>query len=80
MTMKTFAFVGALALVAAFAAPATSFAQMFAYVNTSGEVMTMDASNAAQALATAPNLHARSGVMEVSSDDSNVVDGADSAN
>ncbi len=80
MTMKTFAFVGALALVAAVAAPATSFAQMFAYVNASGEVMTMDAANATQALATAPNIHIRSGVMEVSADDSDMIDGADSAN
>lgn len=71
--MKTFAFIGALALAAAVAAPATSFAQMFAYVNTSGEVMTIDAANAQAALNAAPGIHARSGVMEVSSDDSDVV-------
>ncbi len=71
--MKTFAFIGALALAAAVAAPATSFAQMYAFVNTSGEVMTMDAANAQAALTTAPNLHVHSGVMEMSADDSEVV-------
>ena len=70
--MKTFAFIGALALAATVAAPATSFAQMFAYVNTSGEVMTVDAVNAQSALNT-PGIHLRSGVMEVSADDSEVI-------
>lgn len=79
MTMKTFAFVGALALAAAVAAPATSFAQTFAYVNASGELMTMDAANATVALQTAPNLHVHSGVMEVSADDSSMVEDAGSA-
>lgn len=71
--MKTFAFIGALALAAAVAVPATSFAQMFAYVNTAGEVMTTDAANAQAALSTAPNLHVHSGVMEIGADDAEVI-------
>lgn len=55
-------YVGALAL-AAFVAPGLASAQTFAYVNTAGEVMSMEATSASAALMTAPNLHVHSGVM-----------------
>lgn len=55
-------YLGALAL-AAFIVPGISHAQMFAYVNTAGEVRSMEAVSAETALVTAPDLHARSGVM-----------------
>lgn len=64
---------GAFAIAAATALPTSAFAQMYAYVNTSGEVMTMDAVDASTALRTAPNLHVHSGVMEVSSTNDAVV-------
>ena len=70
--MKTI-FLGALVAAAAVALPASTFAAMYAYVNTAGEVMTMEAANADTALTTAPNLHLRSGVMLVGSDDSDVI-------
>ncbi len=66
-------FLGALALAALVAAPAATFAATYAYVNTAGEVMTMEASSAEQALSTAPNLHVHSGVMTVGTDDANVL-------
>lgn len=69
--MKTI-FLSALAALVA-AVPAASFAATYAFVNTAGEVMTMEASNADQALTTAPNLHLHSGVMLVGSDDSDVI-------
>ncbi len=66
-------FLGALALAAVIAAPAGAFAATYAYVNTAGEVMTMEASSAEQALTSAPNLHVHSGVMIISADDAGVV-------
>jgi hypothetical protein len=55
---------GAIAL-AAVAVPSASFAAMFAYVNTSGEVRTVEADSANAALQTAPSIHERSGVMMI---------------
>lgn len=54
---------GSLALAAVVAIPGVSLAATYAYVNTAGEVMTMEASNASTAIATAPGIHSRSGVM-----------------
>lgn len=62
----------ALAAVAV-ALPGFASAATYAYVNTAGEVMTMDAATAEAALTTAPNLHVHSGVMLVGSDDSDVI-------
>lgn len=56
-------FLGALALAAIVAAPAGAFAATYAYVNTAGEVMTMEAGSPNTALTTAPDIAARSGVM-----------------
>ena len=57
---------GAIAL-AAVALPSASFAAMFAYVNTSGEVRTVDAATPSAALQTAPSIHMNSGVMMIDS-------------
>lgn len=54
---------GIAAVTAALAFPAATFAQTFAYVNTSGEVTTVDAADANTALRTAPNISLHSGVM-----------------
>ncbi|MDQ1299817.1 MAG: hypothetical protein QG636_485 [Patescibacteria group bacterium] len=54
---------GSLALAAIVAIPGVSLAATYAYVNTAGEVMTMEASNPTTAIATAPGIHSRSGVM-----------------
>jgi len=54
---------GSLALAAVIAVPGVSLAATYAYVNTAGEVMTMEASNSSTAIATAPGIHPRSGVM-----------------
>ncbi|KND47396.1 MAG: hypothetical protein AB199_03130 [Parcubacteria bacterium C7867-004] len=51
------------ALAAIVAAPAVSLAATYAYVNTTGEVRTVEAASANQALSTAPNLGVHSGVM-----------------
>jgi hypothetical protein len=61
------------ALAAVVAAPVAAMAQTYAYVNTSGEVRTMDADSASQALATAPNLAVHSGVMLIESSSDPVV-------
>jgi hypothetical protein len=55
-------YLGALAL-AALVAPQISSAATYAYVNTAGEVMSMEAASANVALSTAPGLHVHSGVM-----------------
>ena len=60
--MKTL-LLGAFALAAVVSVPGLTLAQTFAYVNQGGEVMTMEAATANDALMTAPNIHARSGVM-----------------
>lgn len=70
--MKTL-LLGALALAAVVAVPVATFAATYAFVNTSGEVMTVEATTADQALTTAPSLHLRSGVMLVGADDANVI-------
>lgn len=62
---------GAFALAAVVAIPGGAFAATYAYVNTAGEVMTVEAASANTALSTAPSIAARSGVMliEVTSDE-----------
>ena len=70
--MKTL-LVGALALAALVAMPAASFAATYAFVNSDGEVRTVEASSATQALTTAPNLHVHSGVMLLTDDGSDIV-------
>ena len=55
--------VGSLAVLGAVALPAASFAATYAYVNTAGEVMTTESASASQAIASAPGIHPRSGVM-----------------
>lgn len=58
---------GTFALAALVALPAASFAQMFAYVNVDGEVRTVEANDPNTAIITAPSIHARSGVLELTS-------------
>lgn len=65
MTMNKY-ILGAIAL-AAIAIPSASFAAMFAYVNTSGEVRTVEATDWSAAIQTAPSIHSRSGVMMIDS-------------
>lgn len=56
------------------AIPSFSFAATYAYVNTSGEVMTTESATWQQAIATAPNIAARSGVLLIdSAADSSIV-------
>ena len=64
---------GSLALAAVVAIPGVSLAATYAYVNTAGEVMTMEASNSTTAIATAPGIHPRSGVMLIESTNDPVV-------
>lgn len=55
--------IGITALSALIALPTATFAQTFAYVNTSGDVTSMEAASASIALSTAPNMDIHSGVM-----------------
>lgn len=55
--------VGAFALAAIVAVPGMTLAATYAYVNVSGEVMTVEATNPTSAMGTAPSIHPRSGVM-----------------
>lgn len=64
---------GSLALAAVVAVPGVSLAATYAYVNTAGEVLTMEASNSSTAIATAPGIHPRSGVMLIESTSNPVV-------
>lgn len=64
---------GSLALAAIVAIPGVSLAATYAYVNTAGEVMTMEASNPSTAISTAPGIHPRSGVMLIQSTSDPVV-------
>lgn len=64
---------GSLALAAIVAIPGVSLAATYAYVNTAGEVMTMEASNPSTAISTAPGIHPRSGVMLIQSTNDPVV-------
>ncbi|MES2225368.1 MAG: hypothetical protein V4480_00980 [Patescibacteria group bacterium] len=58
---------GIFALAALVAVPAAaSHAATFAYVNTSGEVSSVEATTATTALSTAPNIAMHSGVMQLS--------------
>ncbi len=60
---------GAVALAGVIAVPATSLAATFAYVNTAGEVMTVEAATPDSAIQTAPGIATHSGVMNVSAGD-----------
>lgn len=64
---------GSLALAAVIAVPGVSLAATYAYVNTAGEVMTMEASNPSTAISTAPGIHPRSGVMLIETTNDSVV-------
>lgn len=70
---SVFAVLAALALVAA--VPGLVVAATYAYVNTAGEVRTMEASNPDQAIMTAPGIHLHSGVMLVDSSSDQAVVG-----
>lgn len=61
------------ALAAVVAVPAATMAATYAYVNTSGEVRTVEAATATAALNTAPNLGVHSGVMLIESTSDPVV-------
>ncbi len=52
---------------AALALPAIASAQMYAYVNQSGEVRTVDAATWQAAISAAPGIHPRSGVIIITS-------------
>jgi len=56
-------FLAAVALASLVAGPALTHAQMYAYVDVAGDVRTIDTTDAMTAINTAPNIHARSGVM-----------------
>lgn len=66
----------AFALVAV-ASPALSYAASYAFVNAAGEVNLVGANNSSEALATAPNIHMRSGVMLLNSQADNQVIGGE---
>ncbi len=60
--MKTL-LLSALALAATVVAPGISLAATYAYVNTTGDVQTIDAATPNQAITTAPNIAVHSGVI-----------------
>ncbi|HWU24263.1 MAG TPA: hypothetical protein VN086_00745 [Candidatus Paceibacterota bacterium] len=64
---------GIAALAAALALPAATFAQTFAYVNTAGEVTTVEAADANTALKTAPGISLHSGVMLLQNSNDGIV-------
>lgn len=64
---------GIAALGAALALPLASFASTFAYVNSSGEVASVDAADANTALMTAPNIGVHSGVMLLQSANDDII-------
>lgn len=66
-------YLGALALAAVLALPTASLAATYAYVNTAGEVMTIEAATPQAAIQTAPSISVHSGVMTVGADDANVL-------
>jgi len=74
--MKT-TLLGIAALAAVIAVPGLTLAATYAYVNTAGEVMTMEAATPSQALSTAPGLHVHSGVMLIDSADDSAIIGDD---
>lgn len=67
---------GTFALAAIVAVPGVSLAATFAYVNTVGEVLTVESVTPAQAIVTAPGIHTNSGVMliEVAADEEMIGD------
>ncbi len=65
---------GMVALAATVALPGISFAQTYAYVNTSGDVSSVDAASADAALMTAPNIGVHSGVMMIDDSSNDVLD------
>ena len=65
---------GMVALAATVALPGISFAQAYAYVNTSGDVSSVDAASADAALMTAPNIGVHSGVMMIDDSSNDVLD------
>jgi len=65
---------GMVALAAVVALPGVSFAQTYAYVNTSGDVSSVDAASADAALMTAPGIGVHSGVMLINSSSDDVLD------
>jgi hypothetical protein len=65
---------GMVALAAVVALPGVSFAQTYAYVNTSGDVSSVEADTANAALMTAPNIGVHSGVMLINSSSDDVLD------
>jgi hypothetical protein len=70
--MKTL-LLGALALSAAVVLPGASLAAMYAYVNTSGEVMTTEAATPSAAIMSAPGIGVHSGVLLIESTNDAVV-------
>lgn len=65
---------GTLALAAVIALPTASFAAMYAYVDQSGNVRTVEANTPAEAIVTAPSIAEHSGVILLdSASDSEVV-------
>ncbi|MBP6860383.1 MAG: hypothetical protein KBC38_02380 [Candidatus Pacebacteria bacterium] len=60
-------------VAAALALPVFASAATYAYVNTSGEVRTVVANDWQSAIATAPSIHARSGVIIITSPSDDIV-------
>lgn len=60
--------------LAVLAVPAYASAAMYAYVNQSGEVNMVEASSANAAISSAPMIHPRSGVMQLSSSSDGILD------
>ncbi len=69
-------FIAALLLGAAIV-PALSFAATYAYVNTAGEVRTVESASPNAAISSAPGIHMHSGVMLLDSQSDNDVVGDD---
>jgi len=74
--MKT-TILGIVALAAVVAVPGLSLAATYAYVNTAGEVMTIDAATPSQAISSAPGIHMHSGVILVNGTDDAALVGDD---
>lgn len=62
-------FLASLVLAAVVAVPSLSLAATYAYVNTAGEVMTVESADWQTAIRTAPSIHPRSGVMLIENDE-----------
>jgi hypothetical protein len=72
-----FAEISLITAAALLASPVFAFAQTYAYVNTSGDVTTVEAASAATALTTAPNMAVHSGVILLNSPEDQEVVGDD---